>query len=151
MIMKTLMMDEADFIDFQLFGIASNFSDPAQFVFHLNRIYNTQFSRCQDLDVKIEGEVSYYPTFEWEDCQSGILYYIIKNAAYSLNSSENERTLSGLFDVAPPIIPQFKQYNYLLKVVDLDDVQLPMQEGAYIQKIVPLEIDHIKTINRLIF
>lgn len=151
MIMKTLMMDEADFIDFQLFGIASNFSDPAQFVFHLNRIYNTQFSRCQDLDVKIEGEVSYYPTFEWEDCQFGILYYIIKNAAYSLNSSENERTLSGLFDVAPPIIPQFKQYNYLLKVVDLDDVQLPMQEGAYIQKIVPLEIDHIKTINRLIF
>lgn len=151
MIMKTLLMDEAEFIDFQLFGIASNFSDPAQFVFHLNRVFETKFTRCEDLDLKIEGEVSYYPIFEWEDFQSGVLYYIIKNAGYSLNSTENERTLSGLFDVAPSIIPQFKQYNYLLKVVDFEDVQLPFQEGTYIQKIVPLEIDHIKTINRLIF
>jgi hypothetical protein len=151
MIMKTLLMDEADFIDFQLFGIASNYSDPAQFVFQVNLNFQTKFFRCEDLDVLIENQLSYYPIFEWEDCQSGVLYHIVKNAAYSLNLAENERSLSGLFDVAPPIIPQFRQYNYLLKVVDLDDLELPFQENSFIQKIVPLETDNIKTINRLIF
>jgi hypothetical protein len=151
MIMKTMLIDEADFIDFQLFGIASNFSDPAHFVFQINLHFESKFFRCEDLDVLIENQVSYYPIYEWEDCQTGVLYHIVKNAAYTLNPAENERSLSGLFDVAPPIIPQFRQYNYLLKVVDLEGLELPFQENTFIQKIVPLETENIKTINRLIF
>lgn len=151
MIMKTLLIEEADFIDFQLFGIASNYSDPAQFVYQINLNFQTKFFRCEDLDVLIENQVSYYPIFEWEDFQSGVLYYIIKNSAYTIKSAENDRTLSGLFDVAPPIIQQYKQYNYLLKAMELDEVNLPFAENAFIQKIVPLQTENIKSINRLIF
>lgn len=151
MVTKTLLLDEADFIDFRLYGIASANSDSTHFVFWVNQHFQTQFSRTEDLDILIEGQISYYPVFDWEDAETGQYYTIIKNSAYSLNSEQNSGNLFGLFDVAPPLINQFKQYNYLLKVVGDEGMGLPIWENSFIQKIVPLETDSVKQIDRLIF
>ncbi len=149
--MKTLLIDEAEFIDFQLYGILSAYTDSPQLVYHMNRSFETQFTRCEDLDVLIENQITYYPVFEWENPQSGVYYNIIKNAAYTMNSPENEGNLSSLFEVAPMLINQYKQYNFLLKVSGEEIGDLPIYENNFIQLITELDTSSIKTINRLIF
>jgi len=51
---KTLLIDEAEFLDFQLFGIVSNLNDAPQFAYQVNRYFDAQFERSDDLDVLIE-------------------------------------------------------------------------------------------------
>ncbi len=149
--MKTLLIEEAEFIDFQLYGIVSAYTDSPQLVYHINRCFETKFVRCTDLDVLIENQLTFYPVFEWENPQSGAYYNIIKNASYTLNSTENSGNLSSLFDVAPVLINQFKHYNFLLKVTGEEFDGLPIYENNFIQIITELDTNSIKTINRLIF
>ncbi|MBA5628654.1 IPExxxVDY family protein [Moheibacter lacus] len=151
MAIKTLLLDEAEFIDFQLYGLVSAYADPAQMVYHINRSFETQFIRCADLDVVIENQITYFPVFEWENLETGTYYHIIKNASYSLNSTDNFGNLSTLFDVTPVLIQAYKQYNFLLKVSGDSSEELPFDENNFIQLISELETDGIKTINRLIF
>ncbi|HLV24452.1 MAG TPA: IPExxxVDY family protein [Moheibacter sp.] len=148
---KTLLIDEAEFIDFELFGILSSYSDAAQFVYHVNMNFGTEFVRSEDLDVLIENQISYYPVFEWEDLQTGLYYNIIKNASYTMNSPENSGSLSTLFDVSPVLISQFKEYNYLLKISGASADGFPLQENTFIQIVTKLDTSSVKTINRLIF
>ena len=151
MAVKTLLLDEAEFIDFQLYGLVSAYTDSAQLVYHINRSFETQFSRTTDLDVVIEKQITYFPVFEWENAQTGAYYYIIKNASYNLDSQKDSPNLSALFDVAPVLIQSYKQYNFLLKVSgDVSD-GLPISENSFISILTELETDGIKTINRLIF
>ncbi len=151
MAVKTLLLDEAEFIDFQLYGMVSAFSDSAQLAYHINRSFETQFFRTTDLDVVIEKQITYFPVFEWENVQTGAYYHIIKNASYTLDSQKDFPNLSALFDVAPALIQSYKQYNFLLKVSgDVSD-GLPISENSFISLLTELETDGIKTINRLIF
>ncbi len=151
MAVKTLLLDEAEFIDFQLYGLVSAYTDSAQLVYHINRSFETQFYRSTDLDVVIEKQITYFPVFEWENAQTGAYYHIIKNASYNLDSQKDSPNLSALFDVAPVLIQNYKQYNFLLKVSgDVSD-GLPISENGFISIVTELETDGIKTINRLIF
>ena len=151
MAVKTLLLDEAEFIDFQLYGLVSSFTDSAQLVYHINSIFQTRFSRTTDLDVVIEQQITYFPVFEWENAQTGAYYHIIKNASYTLDSQKDSPNLSALFDVAPVLIQTYKQYNFLLKVNGDVSEGLPISENNFISVLTELETDGIKTINRLIF
>ena len=151
MAVKTLLLDEAEFIDFQLYGLVSSFTDSAQLVYHINRIFQTRFCRTTDLDVVIEQQITYFPVFEWENAQTGAYYHIIKNASYTLDSQKDSPNLSALFDVAPVLIQTYKQYNFLLKVNGDVSEGLPISENNFISVLTELETDGIKTINRLIF
>lgn len=151
MAVKTLLLDEAEFIDFQLYGLVSSFTDSVQLVYHINRIFQTRFSRTTDLDVVIEQQITYFPVFEWENAQTGAYYHIIKNASYTLDSQKDSPNLSALFDVAPVLIQTYKQYNFLLKVNGDVSEGLPISENNFISVLTELETDGIKTINRLIF
>ncbi len=151
MAQKTILLDASEFIDFELYGIVSSFSHSPQFVFHLNKFFETRFYRIDDLDVYFHGETSYYPVYRWEDVQSGCDYHIIKNIAYSLgNQSINQEKLK-LFDVeiAPALIQQHKEYNYLLKVTGEQEKWI--KENSFIQKITKFDVNNIKSIDRLIF
>lgn len=148
---KTLLIDESEFIDFQLYGIATAFSDSPQFIYNVNLNFHTRFERIKDLDVLIENQVSYYPIYEWEDSNTQIYYHIVKNSAYTLDTVQNLSNLSSLFDVTPTLIPQFKEYNYFLRISQEDFSEIPLQENSFIQKITPLEVAKIKSISRLIF
>lgn len=151
MAQKTILLDASEFIDFELYGIVSSFSHSPQFVFHLNKFFETRFYRIEDLDVYFHGETSYYPVYRWEDVQSGCDYHIIKNIAYSLgNQSINHKKLK-LFDVeiAPALIQQHKEYNYLLKVTGEQEKWI--KENSFIQKITKFDVNNIKSIDRLIF
>lgn len=148
---KTLLIDESEFIDFQLYGIATAFSDAPQFIYNVNLNFHTKFERIKDLDVLIEHQVSYYPIFEWEDCNTQIYYHIVKNTAFVPHSNENLSNLSTLFEMAPTLIPQFKEYNYFLRISQEDFESIPIEENYFIQKITPLETSKIKSISRLIF
>lgn len=151
MAVKTLLIDESEFLDFQLYGIATAFSDSPQFIYNVNLNFNTRFERIKDLDVLIENQMSYYPIYEWEDQNSQIYYHIVKNSAYILNSTQNLSNLSSLFDVTPALIPQHKEYNYFLRISQEDYAEVPLQENSFIQKITQLETSRIKSISRLIF
>ena len=151
MTVKTLLIDESEFIDFQLYGIATVFSDSPQFIYNLNLHFQTKFERIKDLDVLIENQMAYYPIYEWEDEESQNLYHIVKNSAYILNSNQNLSNLSTLFDVTPTLIPQHKEYNYFLRIDMESSEPIPLHENNFIQKITELETSKIKSISRLIF
>lgn len=147
----TMLIDETELIDFQLFGIVSSISDSPQFIYQVNLNFETTFSRSKDLDVLIESQLFYFPVFEWENPKTGEYYNIIKNTAYTLNDTKNLGSLSEMFDVTPFLINQFRQYNYLLKVSSLEQESLPIFENNFIQVVRPLDIEKVKQINRLIF
>lgn len=151
MAVKTLLIDESEFIDFQLYGIATAFSDSPQFIYNVNNSFQTRFERMKDLDVLIENQMAYYPIYEWEDCDTQTYYHIVKNSAYILDSSQNLSNLSTLFDVVPTLIPQHKEYNYFLRVSQEYSDEIPLEENSFIQKITELETSKIKSISRLIF
>lgn len=151
MAVKTLLIDESEFIDFQLYGIATAFSDSPQFIYNINLKFQTRFERIKDLDVLIENQMAYYPIYEWEDSSSQTYYHIVKNSAYVLNSEQNLSNLSTLFDVAPTLIPQHKEYNYFLRISQEDVDMIPIEENNFIQKITHLDTTKIKSISRLIF
>ena len=148
---KTLLIDESEFIDFQVYGIASSFGNSAQFIYHFNSFFDTKFSRCRDLDVLIDKQMTFYPVFEWENSENQNHYYIIKNIAYSRNNLDELTNLASLFEISPILIPQFKEYNYLLKISGEFEEAISFHENQFIQKITELETGHIKNINRLIF
>ncbi|SMC36975.1 IPExxxVDY family protein [Moheibacter sediminis] len=148
---KTLLIEESEFIDFQLYGIATAFSDSPQFIYNVNLSFHTRFERIKDLDVLIEHQMAYYPIYEWEDSSTQIYYHIVKNSAYTLDAVQSLSNLSSLFDVTPTLIPQFKEYNYFLRISQEDHNEIPLQENSFIQKITPLEVAKIKSISRLIF
>lgn len=151
MAVKTLLIDESELIDFQLYGIATAYSDSPQFIYNLNQSFQTRFERIKDLDVLIEDQIAYYPIYEWEDCNSQIYYHIVKNSAYILNSNQNLSNLSTLFDVTPTLIPQYKEYNYFLRVSQEDFNITLIKENSFIQKVTQLDTSKIKSISRLIF
>lgn len=151
MAFKTLLIDESEFIDFRLYGLVSEYTDPPQFIYHLNQYFGTQFQRSEDLDVIIKKETTYYPVFEWEDCEKQICYHIIKNNAYTLNNPQDFNNFASLFEVTPFLIAQFKEYNYLLRISGDFSEEIPFTENAFIRQVTKLETNKVKTIGRLIF
>lgn len=148
---KALLIDESEFIDFQLYGIATAYFDSPQFIYNVNLNFHTRFVRVKDLDVLIENQLAYYPIYEWEDDDSRICYHIVKNGAYILNPAQNLSNLASLFDVTPALIPQHKEYNYFLRINSDYTDSIPLRQNSFIQKITPLEPARIKSIDRLVF
>ncbi|MFA7448221.1 MAG: IPExxxVDY family protein [Weeksellaceae bacterium] len=149
---KTYLLDPEDFLDFQLYGMVSSYSDSPQLVFHVNLNFETQFSRVSDLELVIENQKLYFPRFEWTDQQNHIYYNLIKNVSYSLDVQEKPTDLTALFEMTPHLISQFKMYNYFLKITaEEDQIELPIKENLFIQKISKLDINKIKTIDRLVY
>lgn len=152
MAQKTYLLDPVEFIDFMLYGIASNYVQSPFFVFHLNRSFGTQFVRSEDLEVIIREEPLYFPRFEWEDSQTNVYYTLLKNVGYNLFVEREQNNLTSLFDISPPLISQLKDYSYILKInADSEEIEIPFLENSFIQKIVELNTEKIKNIDRLIF
>lgn len=149
--MKALQLDQDDLIDFQLYGIITAYNDPAQFVYHVNRFFEARFERCDDLDVVIDEHLAYYPVFEWEDPFGGVIYSIIKNSGYTTTKQKNDNLLFQMFDLTPAMLPQYKDYNFLLRVENEDDTDILISENQFIQKITKLRTEKVKFIERLIF
>jgi len=148
---KTILFDPDDLIDFQLYGLITSYNDSPRLMYHLNLIFETRFERCDDLDVVIDGHLTYFPVFGWEDPQTGDYYNIIKNTAYTVNRKNNGNSLSAMFDLTPALISRFKEYNFLMKVSGDGYSELPISENSLIQKISRLKTEKVKSIERLIF
>lgn len=149
--MKTILFDSEDLIDFELYGLITSYNDSPQLIYHLNRFFETRFERCNDLDVVIDGHLTYFPVFEWENPETGEYYNIIKNVAYTVNQKNNGNSLSALFDLTPALISRFKEYNFLMKATGDGYSELPISENQFIQKISRLKTEKVKSIERLIF
>lgn len=151
--MTDILLD--DLIDFQLLGIISTFSNPFQLVYHLNVEQHTKFTRTNDLDVYINDELLvYYPAFLWDDPLQQKSYYLIKNLPLPELNTDTEH-MNELFDMAPYLVPQHKNYNYILKIsgweFDAHTVNLPFGLSPAVQNIVQFDLTQIKTLDRLIF
>lgn len=142
---------EEDFIDFDLIGISSKYSDSVQFVYNLNLHFQTKFHRIDDLDVLVGEHSFYYPVYEWQDKETQVDYHIIKNSAYTIKPKQENANLSLLFEVAPLLIPKHKEYNFFLRINPENDKQLPIKENEFIQKITKLDTSKIKNITSLVF
>lgn len=149
--MKTILLDQQDLIDFQLYGMVASYNDSTQLIYHLNRCFDTRFERSTDLDMLIDGNLIFYPVFAWEAPQTGDYYSIIRNTAYTVNHQNREDSLSSMFELTPALISGFKEYNYLLKVECDQFSEIPLTENAFIQKISKLRTEKVKFIERLIF
>lgn len=148
---KSYLMDFEDIVDFQLYGIAANFSNTSQLIYNLNKTFDLSFKRGEDLDILINKKETFYPLFEWEEEESGNLWYIIKNRAYSLDKEPSARNLFDMFALNPPLIPQHKEYNFLLKIDSTEEVLLPLKENSFISKITLLDTTKIKGLESLLF
>lgn len=146
-----LLLDEEDLIDFQVYGLISNYSNSPKFIFQINREFHTKFTRINDLEILSKETKLYFPLFEWMDKQSGSTYHIIKNIAYTAKKEKEQNNLSTLFDISPPLLKSHKDYTYFLKIKDEETANLPIQETTFIQKITKLDTKKIKPIDSLIF
>lgn len=151
MAVRILDLDEISLIDFQLYGIVSSYTDPAQFVYHLNLNFTSRFVRVEDLDLKVEGRNAYYPVFEWEDLSTGGIYHLIKNTAYTDETVRDTNNLYAMFDVSPVLIKSMKQYNFLLKETGFTGTQLPFGVNHFIQQVSAVDVNTLKQAERLIF
>ena len=63
--------------------------------------------------------------------------------------------MQDMFGVSPLLIPQYKNYNYILKIsgweFGLEQLNLPFKIGPAIQSMTPFNVEQIKTLDRLIF
>lgn len=150
--MVDILLD--DLIDFEILGIISNLSNAYQFVYHLNTTYGTRFVRDLDLDIKIENDIIYYPNFVWEDVNNQVIFNIIKNTPFQSLKAQ-QLSMQDMFGVSPLLIPQYKNYNYILKIsgweFGLEQLNLPFKIGPAIQSMTPFNVEQIKTLDRLIF
>lgn len=148
-----LLLD--DFIDFQLVGINSTFESSYQFVFHLNQIFRIGFQRIKDLDILINQQEYYFPTFHWYDSDNKIDYHIIKNRPVHSDSQNKEVDLSQLFPADFPLVTKYKGCNYVLKITGWEDeielLDIPIKTNDFINKIEVYDIDWISDADRLIF
>lgn len=150
--MVDILLD--DLIDFEILGIISNLSNAYQFVYYLNTTYGTHFVRDLDLDIKIENDIIYYPNFVWEDVNNQVIFNIIKNTPFQSLKAQ-QLSMQDMFGVSPLLIPQYKNYNYILKIsgweFGLEQLNLPFKIGPAIQSMTPFNVEQIKTLDRLIF
>lgn len=150
--MVDILLD--DLIDFEILGIISNLNNAYQFVYHLNTTYGTHFVRDLDLDIKIENDIIYYPNFVWEDVNNQVIFNIIKNTPFQSLKAQ-QLSMQDMFGVSPLLIPQYKNYNYILKIsgweFGLEQLNLPFKIGPAIQSMTPFNVEQIKTLDRLIF
>ncbi|WP_068596917.1 IPExxxVDY family protein [Vaginella massiliensis] len=150
--MVDILLEE--FIDFEILGIISNLNNTYQFVYHLNTTYGTNFARDNDLDIIIQEEIVYYPNFCWEDIDNQVEYNLIKNMPFQSLKTQ-KLSMYEMFDVSPLLIPQYKNYNFILKIsgweFGIEHLNLPFGLDAVIQSITPFNVEQIKTVERLIF
>lgn len=152
MAIRILDLEDVSLIDFRLYGIASSYTDPAQFVYHLNLNFISRFTRIEDLDLIVEGENVYYPVFEWEDLNTGGVYHLIKNSAYTYTAERNSNDLYTMFEVSPVLIRSMKEYNFLLKETGFCGTEeLRFKENHFIQQVSAIEVHKLKQADRLIF
>lgn len=149
--MKTILFDGDELIDFQLYGLISSYNDTTQFIYHTNRCFETCFLRDLDLDVVIDKHLTYFPIFKWEEPETGSYYSIIKNTGYTNEQKRTGNELFELFDMTPPLIAKYKDYNFLLKVNGDENDEIRISENEFIQRITKLRTEKIKSIERLIF
>ncbi|MDX9704401.1 MAG: IPExxxVDY family protein [Weeksellaceae bacterium] len=146
-----LFLDEEDLIDFQVYGLISNYTDGPKFIYQINQFFHTQFKRVDDLEILMDGMNLRFPLFEWIDKQTQIKFHIIKNIAYTIKENKNSNNLSHLFDISPPLLKSYKEYTYFLRIQDDESNSLPVKETHFIQKITKLDTKKIKSIDYLIF
>lgn len=150
-----IRIDEDELIDFQLFGVISDISNSFQFAYKLNQSFQSSFKRIDDLDVQIAPDVTvFYPIYEWRNKEQLACYHLIKNISYQTINKKKEMDLFNLFDATPFLIPQHKQYNYILRVSEADEIsisEINFKENSFIRQITKFDLDTIKTKNRLIF
>ena len=144
-----------DFIDFQLIGINSTFENVFQFIFYLNTNFGSGFQRINDLDILINQQEFFFPTFHWFDTSNKLDYHIIKNRPAEPNIQNNGVDLYQLFPADFPLVTKYKSCNYILKITGWEDeihqLDIPFKTNEYINKLEVYDIDDISDAERLIF
>ncbi len=149
--MKIFEICEDELINFELYGLITTHNDSIRLVYQLNMAFETRFERCEDLEIMIENQQTFFPMFEWEDTDNGLHFNLIKNTAYTLKKNKKSESLIDMFDLNPPLIPDYKKYNFLLKITEEVWGDFPFHENSFIQNISKLKTDKLKMIDRLIF
>ncbi|MBF0597728.1 IPExxxVDY family protein [Faecalibacter rhinopitheci] len=148
-----LLLD--DFIDFQLVGVNSSFESSFQFIYHLNQQFETRFQRINDLDILINQQEFFFSTFYWYDVFNKIDYHIIKNRPTESISKNKGVNLSQLFPADFPLVSEYDECNYILKITgwdeDVTDLKLPFKTTNFIDKLKIYDIEDIRDADRLIF
>ncbi len=113
--MKHILVDEESEIDFTIYGIKTHSIPEYLFIFHLNRSFEAQFTRVEDLWIRRNNTPFSFSKYLFHFNQEQIIYEIFthkshpqitKNQTNSLFSEEVEITY---------LLPKKQFYNYILK------------------------------------
>lgn len=114
--MKRLDFPVKDYLDFSLVAIQTSISNEAQFIYRFNKHFKTFFRRSNELDISVNCKEFCYSVYVQEDDSSDTVYQLIKNKPISDQQKQGNNGLSSLFDIRPFLLPNFKHYNYFLKI-----------------------------------
>ncbi len=133
----TLALEE-DF-DFTLIGISCHSKD-YRLGYEFNKRMGFKFSRENDLELRIKGEISSYAFFNYFDKENYIEYSLISNKS-NLGKLVPEEKLSDYFLIAKGEVSTRIQKELLLKV---NEIQLILT--AYF-----IDVNQLKSKRNLIF
>lgn len=131
---KILYELDDDYFNFSLVAIKSSIIEDYLFIYQLNDILKTHFTRAeQDLSIFINNHEFHFSIYQYQDSYNHINYTIFSNISQEKTLSET-LTLFGKDTTRIPMFNSLKFYNYLLKTeTDFStEISLDLQNISHI-------------------
>ncbi|MFA9290552.1 MAG: IPExxxVDY family protein [Solirubrobacteraceae bacterium] len=158
--MKVIKLQLEDFecLNFSVVGLISNYID-YKLVYALNKELDFAFfNRIENLDILVNKNKFSYITYETYDCQIDASIFLLKNKPDNiLNNvltSNNKENFQHLFSQSQLLVPELKNYDYILKIDEAFKLDLILDFLKYSNKIQfhqRIQVNKTKTIRNLIF
>lgn len=151
---KKIQLLDSALVDFDVIGITANESKEYKFVYHLNKTLGSFFTRINNLDSFVKGSQHDYIAYESYDSFIESSFFLIKNTPIPQENNLQKTHLSDLFLVAPLLIPELKNCNYILKIEENYNLERLLKNMKHLSSIHFLQLakkHQIKSLKKLIF
>lgn len=145
--------DDEDLFNFNVIGLQSTLNEDFRFVFHINQYFHTRFERIHDLHILHKKEPFTFSVFQFIDEQNHCKYTLYRNESFVKEISDtNDFSLFSSFDTKHFLLPQYKQFNYLVKMEgeQLDEISLHLHQNSFINYVFTIPLKTLKNKENLI-
>jgi len=154
-------LDCFDYDDFELLAIQSGLED-YRLAFNLNKILHLSLVReKQDIHLTTEKGDSYFSYYVYEDLKQDLIWRLIENKTSVLSKETKNGSLfnelSHPFETATYLIPELKNFDYLLQIENVDvfynsdEIIKKISDLKYVSTVYASDTENIKSIHNLIF
>ena len=154
-------LDCFDFNDFELIAIQSGLED-YRLAFHLNKILQLYlFREKKDIHLTNDKGDSFFSYYVYEDLKQDLIWRLIENKTNILSKEMKHGSLfnelSHPFETSTYLIPELKNFDYLLQIENVDvfysseEIIHQISDIRNVSTVYAADTENIKSINNLIF